>query len=105
LLLQGQTVGLAALQEFLADCALMTLGVDANSDVQTEAVRLATLHGSKGLEFNTVFIVGARSLLVSRPTPDLRRFQSRRRCFKSAAYPESTVNAHPRLLQTLVQSH
>ena len=53
-------MGLAALQDFLADCSLMTLGVDAHSDVQADAVRLATLHGSKGLEFNTVFIVGAR---------------------------------------------
>ena len=61
LLLQAQTLGLAALQDFLADCTLMTLSIDASSgsDVQAEAVRLATLHGSKGLEFNTVFIVGA----------------------------------------------
>ena len=56
--LQEQTVGVESLLNFLADCALMTAGVEVGAESSADAMRLATLHGSKGLEFDTVFIVG-----------------------------------------------
>ena len=66
---QAQAVGLDALLDFLSDCALMTAGVEVGADSPVDAVRLATLHGSKGLEFNTVLIVGADQPLMGLGLP------------------------------------
>ena len=51
-------VGLGALREFLADAALYSMGSADGLDTETDAVRLTTLHGCKGLEFDTVFMIG-----------------------------------------------
>ena len=50
--------GLGALRDFLGDAAIFSMGSPDGNDPAADAVRLTTLHGSKGLEFDTVFIIG-----------------------------------------------
>lgn len=55
---QEEMVGLGALREFLGDAAIFSMGSPDGLDATADSVRLTTLHGSKGLEFDTVFIIG-----------------------------------------------
>jgi len=48
--------GLSALDGFLAQCTLESEG--RNSEAGSDAVQLMTVHASKGLEFDTVFLCG-----------------------------------------------
>lgn len=48
--------GVSALDGFLAQCTLESEG--RNSEVGSDAVQLMTVHASKGLEFDTVFLCG-----------------------------------------------
>lgn len=48
--------GVSALDGFLAQCTLESDG--RNSEVGSDAVQLMTVHASKGLEFDTVFLCG-----------------------------------------------
>ena len=63
----GMTVFYKTMEEFLS---ALELGVESdlrrcgNKKYQSEAVTLMTLHGSKGLEFPTVFICGAENGLI-----------------------------------------
>jgi DNA helicase-2/ATP-dependent DNA helicase PcrA len=61
-----------ALEKFLEDVALMS-DSDSNSEKQNKkkpSVKLMTIHASKGLEFDTVFLSGAEDHFFS-PAPDL----------------------------------
>lgn len=51
---------------FLSDAALQT-DADTEEDVNTEKVSIMTVHASKGLEFDYVFIVGAEEELFPSP--------------------------------------
>jgi superfamily I DNA/RNA helicase len=54
---QARPEGLEGLKGFLSEVALLT-GSTAGEPDGSVPVRLMTLHGSKGLEFDAVFIVG-----------------------------------------------
>ena len=54
------------LSTFLADAALQT-DADKEEDVNAEKVSIMTVHASKGLEFDYVFIVGAEEELFPSP--------------------------------------
>jgi DNA helicase-2/ATP-dependent DNA helicase PcrA len=54
------------LSSFLSDAALQT-DADAEEDVNEEKVSIMTVHASKGLEFDYVFIVGAEEELFPSP--------------------------------------
>lgn len=54
------------LSSFLSDAALQT-DADKEEDVNTEKVSIMTVHASKGLEFDYVFIVGAEEELFPSP--------------------------------------
>lgn len=54
------------LSGFLSDAALQT-DADVEEDVNTEKVSIMTVHASKGLEFDYVFIVGAEEELFPSP--------------------------------------
>ena len=54
------------LADFLSDAALQT-DADKEEDVNTEKVSIMTVHASKGLEFDYVFIVGAEEELFPSP--------------------------------------
>ena len=54
------------LSGFLCDAALQT-DADKDEDVNTEKVSIMTVHASKGLEFDYVFIVGAEEELFPSP--------------------------------------
>lgn len=56
-----------AMEKFLEDIALM--GDQDSKDDQTPRVKLMTIHASKGLEFDTVFISGCEEDLFT-PNPD-----------------------------------
>ena len=58
---QAQVDGVTTLLHFLADCALMSSEVKVGTDSPADAVQLATLHASKGLEFHTVCLIGESS--------------------------------------------
>ena len=57
------------IDNFLQDIALLTDTESDNSDAQTvaEQVSLMTIHASKGLEFNTVFVVGLEENIFPSP--------------------------------------
>jgi len=48
--------GKGSVEEFLEDCALRT--EDEDDEEKDRGVRLSTIHAAKGLEFDTVFLVG-----------------------------------------------
>ena len=58
----------AGMQKFLEDMALM--GDQDTKDDTRDAVKLMTIHASKGLEFDTVFISGCEEAMFS-PTFDM----------------------------------
>lgn len=64
--LQEPREGLAKVQNFLEQVALWSepekYAVEGNEDGAPDVVNVMTLHLSKGLEFNAVFIVGTLSL-------------------------------------------
>lgn len=49
--------GMVLLTQFLEEVSLMT-DIEENSDGELEAVKLMSVHASKGLEFSVVFLVG-----------------------------------------------
>ena len=62
---QAEMEGLGALRDFLGDAAIFSMGSPDGNDPAADAVRLTTLHGSKGLEFDTVFIIGTLIIVTS----------------------------------------
>ena len=68
-MLQEPREGLAKVQNFLEQVALWSepekYAVEGNEDGAPDVVNVMTLHLSKGLEFNAVFIVGTFSLYDS----------------------------------------
>ncbi|MGD0674241.1 MAG: UvrD-helicase domain-containing protein [Polyangiaceae bacterium] len=52
---EGRGDGIDGLAAFLH---VLTMDLDANEDAAADVVTLSTLHGSKGLEFDVVFLVG-----------------------------------------------
>ncbi|MBP6910884.1 ATP-dependent helicase [Patescibacteria group bacterium] len=48
--------GMVLLTQFLEEVTLMT-DIEENTDGQLEAVKLMSVHASKGLEFSVVFLV------------------------------------------------
>jgi DNA helicase-2/ATP-dependent DNA helicase PcrA len=60
---QGDHVSLS---DFLQEVALLT-DLDSDADADTPKVSLMTIHAAKGLEFNTVFVVGLEENIFPSP--------------------------------------
>jgi DNA helicase-2/ATP-dependent DNA helicase PcrA len=60
---EAPPVGLEALSAFLEDAALQS-ATDSSSKETPDAVRLITMHGSKGLEYEAVFAVGLNDGII-----------------------------------------
>ncbi len=69
------------LSNFLSEVSLLTDQDDEESDA-TDKVTLMTIHAAKGLEFNTVFIVGMEEDLFPSPyAQNIRELEEERRLF------------------------
>ncbi len=75
--------GREGLHSFLEDVALMEEAYADKEGEEAQRVNLMTVHAAKGLEFNTVFIVGAEEGLFphSRSMDDPMQMQEERRLF------------------------
>ena len=60
----GVGVGLEGLSAFLEGISLLMSAETRSEDEGADAVRLMTMHASKGLEFDTVFITGCEENLI-----------------------------------------
>lgn len=70
-----------SLSNFLSEVSLLTDQDDEESDA-TDKVTLMTIHAAKGLEFNTVFIVGMEEDLFPSPyAQNIRELEEERRLF------------------------
>lgn len=71
-----------SLRDYLSEVSLLTDQDTDNSDIQ-EKITLMTVHAAKGLEFNTVFVVGMEQDLFpsQRSSASLRELEEERRLF------------------------
>ena len=53
-----KTIAIYSLEEFLDDLILLNTNEDLSENLNNDSVKLMTIHSAKGLEFNSVFIVG-----------------------------------------------
>jgi DNA helicase II / ATP-dependent DNA helicase PcrA len=70
------------LSDFLQEVSLLT-DLDSDKDVNTPKVTLMTIHSAKGLEFQTVFVVGVEENIFPSPMclNSMRQIEEERRLF------------------------
>src|ERR1019366_6494516 len=64
---QGKGSGTGSLEGLAAFLQMLTMDIEVETDDAADVVTLSTLHGSKGLEFEVVFLIGCEEGYLAHP--------------------------------------